>query len=52
MGSKVKREENREVKCGYLYGYDEDARYKRRLMAFRIHFLKPQISLIDTDYVF
>ena len=34
MGSEVKREEDREVKCGYLclYSYDEDARYKRRLV--------------------
>ena len=32
MGSKVKREENREVECKYLCSYDEDGRYKRRLV--------------------
>nr|QNO56711.1 hypothetical protein JBENMAEK_00030 [Methanosarcinales archaeon ANME-1 ERB7] len=32
MGSKVKREENRVIKCKYLCSYDEDRRYKRRLV--------------------
>jgi len=52
MGSKVKREENSGVECEYLCSYDEDGRYKWGLMAFQIPLLKPQISLIDTDYVF
>lgn len=32
MGSKVKREENRKVEYSYLCSYDEDVRYKRRLV--------------------
>ena len=32
MGSTVKREENRGVECKYLCSYDEDGRYKRRLV--------------------
>ena len=32
MGSEVKREENSGVECEYLCSYDEDGRYKRRLV--------------------